>query len=65
MSENKIIENYGCYTFNDSVLKERVSEEIYNLFHQALNNGEPLTNEIAKVRIASGKLNTYSSGAKL
>lgn len=49
MSENKIIENYGCYTFNKEVMKERIPEDTYNKFNEALENGESLTKEIADV----------------
>ena len=36
--ENKtILEKYGCYTFNDSEMKKRVSEETYKLFHESLD----------------------------
>ena len=46
--ENKtILEKYGCYTFNDSEMKKRVSEETYKLFHESLDKGEPLSKDLA------------------
>lgn len=47
MNEFKILENFGCYTFNDQEMKNRVPEKTYKLFHEALENGESLTKEIA------------------
>ena len=49
MDMNKIIENYGCYTFNDDVMKERLPKETYEEFHKSLNNGEPLSKQCADV----------------
>ena len=42
-----LLENYGCYTFNDEEMKKRVSEEVYQTFHKSLDKGEPLAKEIA------------------
>lgn len=42
-----LLKDYGCYTFNDEVMKERISNETYNAFHEALDKGEPLNKEIA------------------
>ena len=44
-----LLENYGIYTFNDDVMKERVSVETYKEFHRALEQGEPLSKEIASI----------------
>lgn len=46
--ENNLLKHYGCYTFNDDVMKERLSEKTYNEFHRALDNGWPLSKEIAE-----------------
>ena len=40
--ENKILENYGIYTFKDEELKSRVDELTYNEFHKSLKEGSPL-----------------------
>ena len=42
-----LLKDYGCYTFNDEVMKERISNKTYNAFHEALDKGEPLNKEIA------------------
>ncbi len=44
---NNILTNYGCYTFNDEVMKERLSEEVYVAFHNSLDKNEHLDKEIA------------------
>ena len=43
MSESKILSQYGCYTFNDDVMRERIPENEYKLFREALELGEPLS----------------------
>lgn len=43
MSESKILSQYGCYTFNDDVMKERISKEEYTKFHEALESGDSLS----------------------
>ncbi len=47
MGNKNLLENYGLHTFNDNVMKERVSVETYEEFHRALEQGEPLSKEIA------------------
>ena len=42
-----LLENYGCYTFNDEEMKKRVTKEVYQTFHKSLDKGEPLAKEIA------------------
>ncbi len=49
MSNLKILENYGSYTFNDTEMKKRIPEQVYNDFHKALEDGEVLSSDIAKV----------------
>ena len=49
MDANRLLEEYGIYTFNDKVMKERLPEEIYNEFHAALTKGETLPKEVAAV----------------
>ena len=49
MEDNKILEQFGCYTFNDIEMKKRLPEDVYNLFHESLDNGEALSTEIATV----------------
>ena len=40
MESNKLLQEYGIHTFNDDVMKERVSSSTYQAFHNALKNGE-------------------------
>ena len=47
MDMNKLLEKYGCYTFNDEVMKERLPRQTYIAFHEALDKGESLSKEIA------------------
>ena len=47
MDMNKLLEKYGCYTFNDGVMKERLPRQTYIAFHEALDKGESLSKEIA------------------
>jgi glutamine synthetase len=49
MDMNKIIENYGCYTFNDDVMKERLPKATYEEFKKSLSASEPLSKECADV----------------
>lgn len=44
---NKIIDNFGCNTFNDDVMKERVSEETYKSFHVSLDSKDTLSKDCA------------------
>lgn len=44
---NKIIDNFGCNTFNDDVMKERVSDETYKSFHVSLDSKDTLSKECA------------------
>ena len=49
MDTNKVLSNYGCYTFNDDVMKVRLPKETYNEFKSSLENGETLSKECAAV----------------
>ena len=42
MDMNELLEDYGCLTFSDDVMKERIPKSTYKAFHEALDNGEPL-----------------------
>ena len=44
-----LLENYGIYTFNDDVMKKRVSTQTYEEFHRSLQQGEPLSKEVASI----------------
>ena len=47
MNPNKIIKEYGMYTFSDEVMKEKLPIDIYNAFHETLNKKEPLSTSMA------------------
>jgi len=49
MENNKLLEQFGCYTFNDNEMKKRLPEDVYMQFHESLNKGESLTTDMAKV----------------
>ena len=47
MNPNKIIKEYGLYTFSDEAMKEKLPIDIYNAFHETLNKKEPLSTSMA------------------
>ena len=49
MDKNHLLEQYGSYTFNDEVMKERLPEDAYKAFYEALEKGEPLSKENATI----------------
>ena len=49
MNENKILVEYGCNTFNDKVMKEKIPASEYDKFKKALEAGEPLSTATATV----------------
>ena len=49
MENFNLLKQYGIHTFNDDVMKERIPRKVYNDFKKALENGEPLSKEIATV----------------
>ena len=61
--KNNIIDEYGSYTFNDKVMKERIPAEIYNDFHKSLIKGEPLSKDVANVIAEAMKKWAIENGA--
>lgn len=49
MSESKILSQYGCYTFNDDIMKERLTKEEYTIFHESIEAGKSLTPQVATI----------------
>lgn len=47
--EKNILDIYGCHLFSEEVMKERLPEDAYLAYCNAINNGEPLSKEIATV----------------
>lgn len=63
MEMNKLLENYGCMTFSDDVMKERIPKSTYKAFHDALDKGEPLSKETATVIANAMKIWAVENGA--
>ena len=49
MDTNKVLANYGCYTFNDDVMKARLPKDTYDEFKTSLEKNETLSKECAAV----------------
>ena len=47
MDSNRLLDLYGSYTFNNQVMRNRLPKATYDAFCHALENGEPLSKEIA------------------
>ena len=63
MDMNKLLENYGCLTFSDDVMRERIPNSTYKAFHKALDRGEPLAKETATVIANAMKIWAVENGA--
>lgn len=63
MDMNKLLDQYGCYTFNDEVIKERIPKSTYKAFHDSLDNGEPLSKECATIIANAMKIWALELGA--
>ena len=49
MNKDNLLSHYGCYTFNDDVMKKRLPKETYLEFRKSLENKETLTKECAAI----------------
>lgn len=63
MELNELLEGYGCLTFSDDVMKERIPKSTYKAFHEALDKGEPLAKETATVIANAMKIWAIEHGA--
>lgn len=63
MEMNKLLEDYGCLTFSDDVMKERIPKSTYKAFHESLAKGEPLAKETATVIANAMKIWAVENGA--
>ncbi|KXU42401.1 MAG: glutamine synthetase III [Longibaculum muris] len=63
MEMNKLLEEYGCLTFSDDVMRERIPKSTYKAFHEALAKGEPLAKETATVIANAMKIWAVENGA--
>lgn len=44
-----MLSQYGCYTFNDDIMKERLTKEEYTTFHESIIAGKSLTPQVATI----------------
>jgi len=63
MEMSELLEDYGCLTFSDDVMKERIPKSTYKAFHEALDKGEPLPKEAATVIANAMKIWAVEHGA--
>lgn len=63
MDMNKLLEDYGCLTFSDDVMKERIPKSTYKAFHDSLDKGESLPKETATVIANAMKIWAVENGA--
>ncbi|MCD8029066.1 MAG: glutamine synthetase III [Erysipelotrichaceae bacterium] len=63
MEMSELLEDYGCYTFSDDVMRERIPKSTYKAFHSALDKGEPLARETATVIANAMKIWAIEHGA--
>ena len=60
---NNLLEQYGSYTFNDEVMRDRIPKSIYKAFHDSLEKGETLSKECATVIANAMKIWAIEKGA--
>lgn len=63
MEMNKLVEDYGCLTFSDDVMKERIPKSTYKAFHEAIEKGQSLSRETATVVANAMKIWAVENGA--
>ncbi len=63
MDMNELLEDYGCLTFSDDVMRERIPKSTYKAFHEALDKGEPLPKETATAIANAMKIWAVEHGA--
>ena len=63
MEIKNLLEEYGSYTFNDEVMRERIPRSTYKAFHESLAKGEPLSKESATVIANAMKIWAIEKGA--
>jgi glutamine synthetase len=63
MEMKDLLDEYGCMTFSDDVMKERIPKSTYKAFHEALDNGEALPKEVATVIANAMKIWAIEHGA--
>ena len=63
MEMNNLLSQYGIYTFNDDVMRERIPKSTYRAFHESLSKGETLSKECATVIANAMKIWAIEKGA--
>ncbi|MBR3841328.1 MAG: glutamine synthetase III [Erysipelotrichales bacterium] len=63
MDKNKLLDSYGCYTFNDDVMRDRLPNSTYRSFRETVQMGEPLSKEDATVIANAMKVWAIEKGA--
>ena len=63
MDIKNLLEDYGSYTFNDDVMRERIPRSTYKAFHDSLEKGEPLAKETATIIANAMKIWAIEKGA--
>lgn len=63
MSENKILNNYGCQLFSDEVMRDRLPNSTYRAYKESIEKGEPLARETATVIANAMKVWAIEKGA--
>jgi len=48
LDQVKVSQYFGCDTFNDQTMRERLPKDVYKAFKHCLKKGTPLTPEVAK-----------------
>ena len=63
MEMKDLLDEYGCLTFSDDIMKERIPKSTYKAFHEAMDRGEPLPKEAATVIANAMKIWAIEHGA--
>ncbi len=63
MEINELVKGYGSKIFSDEVMQERIPKSTYKAFHEALENGEPLSKETATAIANAMKIWAVENGA--
>lgn len=63
MEDKNFLDSYGCYTFNDDVMRDRLPNSTYREFQETIKKGEPLSKETATVIANAMKVWAIEKGA--
>ena len=63
MSENPILNAYGCHLFSEDVMRDRLPNSTYREYQECIRNGEPLSKETATVIANAMKVWAIEKGA--